>query len=332
MSSDATALITGISGQDGSFLAELLLDRGYSVTGLVRRTTGALQGEQRLGASEHLRDRVELAHGDLLDPDALRATVERVGPSELYHLAAPSFVPASWHRPGETVSAIAGSCAAILEAVRSADSGTRLFVASSGAIYGETPESPQNELTPCRPSNPYAIAKLAAHQLVGALRGHDGVHASSGILFNHESERRPERFVTRRISRAAAAIYLGLQEELTLGSLDAVRDWSFAGDIMHGAWLMLQQEQPGDYVLASGVGRTVREFAVAAFATLDLDAERYLRVDPALVRALEPTPSVGDPRRAIERLGWRPRLSFEQLVERMVEADVRALRAGGAAA
>jgi GDPmannose 4,6-dehydratase len=316
-----TALITGLTGQDGSFLAELLLEKGYAVTGLVR-------GEQdgSLGASEHLRGRVGLAYGDLLDQRALRAAVASVGAGEIYHLAAPSFVPASWQRPAETIAAIAGSTATILEAVRGLDAGARVFVASSGAIFGDAPESPQREDTPFRPNNPYAVAKLAAHELVGAIREHDGVHVSSGIAFNHESERRPEQFVTRRISRGAAAIALGRQSELTLGSLEAVRDWSFAGDVVEAAWLMLQRERGDDYVLASGVGHTVAELARTAFACVDLDAERYVRVDASLQRAPEATPSVGDPTKARELLGWKPRLSFEQLVERMVRADLRALQ------
>jgi GDPmannose 4,6-dehydratase len=318
---ELTALISGITGQDGSFLAELLLEKGYAVMGLVRR------GESTLGASEHLKGRVECLHGELLEPQTLQAAVARVRPREIYHLAAPSYVPASWESPGETLTAITGSCAAVLEAVRAIDPSIRVFVPASGMIFGEAEESPQRESTPCRPQSPYAIAKLAAHELVGALRSNEGLHASSGILYNHESERRPERFVTRRISRGAAAISLGIQEELTLGSLDAVRDWSFAGDIMEGAWLMLQQEQGGDYILASGEGRTVREFAEAAFACVGLEAEAYLRVDAELVRAPERTPSVGDPSRARGRLGWRPRVGFEQLVERMVAADVSSLRA-----
>jgi GDPmannose 4,6-dehydratase len=315
------ALITGISGQDGSFLAELLLADGYEVSGLVH---GSL--ERSLGCSEHLRERVKLLVGDLLDPASLRAAVEQVRPREIYHLAAPSFVPASWERPRETANAIVGSTAAILEAVREIDRDTRVFVSASGAIFGEAPESPQREDTPCRPTSPYSIAKLAAHQLVGALRAHDGLHASSGILYNHESERRPERFVTRRITRGAAAISLGLQDELTLGSLQAVRDWSFAGDIVRGAWLMLQQDRPGDYVLASGVGHTVAELAHVAFGCVGLDAERYLRVDPSLVRPAETTPSVGDPRKSRALLGWEPRVGFEELVERMVHADLRSLQ------
>jgi GDPmannose 4,6-dehydratase len=315
------ALLTGLTGQDGSFMAELLLERGYAVTGLVRGAP-----ERSLGCSEHLRERVEVVHGDLLDPGALRAAIEQSRPAEIYHLGAPSFVPASWERPEEALSAIAGSTAAMLRTVREISPDTRVFVAASGAMYGEAPESPQREDTPCRPTTPYAIAKLAAHRLVGAIREHDGLYACSGIVFNHESERRPERFVTRRITRGAAEIALGLREDLTLGSLEAVRDWSFAGDIVRGAWLMLQQERPEDYVLASGVPHTVAEFAKAAFACVDLDAERYLRVDPELVRPPESTLSVGDPRKAREHLGWEPLLSFSQLVERMVRADLRSLQ------
>jgi len=318
---ERTALITGLSGQDGSFLAELLLERGYAVTGMVRDLDGSL------GCSEHVRDRVELIRGDLLQRESVREAVERTRASEIYHLAAPSFVPASWERPGETIAAIAGSTAALLEAVRELDASARVFVAASGAIFGDAPECPQREDTPCHPTTPYAIAKLAAHQLAGALREHDGLHVSSAITFNHESERRPAQFVTRRISRAAAAIALGRERELTLGSLDAVRDWSFAGDIMHAAWLMLQQDDADDYVLASGVGHTVADLARAAFACVGLDAEQYVHVDSSLVRAPERTPSIGDPTKARERLGWTAQLSFEQLVERMVRADLRALEA-----
>jgi GDPmannose 4,6-dehydratase len=318
--------VTGITGQDGSFTADLLLEKGYRVTGVSRGPA-----ESSLGCAEHLRGEIELVHGDLLEPDTLRLAVERLRPDEIYHLASPSFVPDSWERPSETMAAIAGASSAILEAARDLDVGARVFVSASGAIFGDAPESPQREETPCRPTNPYAVAKLASHQILGALRTHYGLHASSGILYNHESERRPEQFVTRRITRGAAAISLGLQQELTLGSLDAVRDWSFAGDIVYGAWLMLQQEQPDDYILASGVPHTVAELASTAFACVGLDAERYLRVDPSLVRPPERSPSVGDPTKARERLGWEPRMSFQELVERMVLADVRALGAGAAA-
>jgi GDPmannose 4,6-dehydratase len=314
------ALITGISGQDGSFLAELLLDKDYEVTGVVR-------DPQRLGCSEHLREELGLVGGDLLEPASLRDAIEAVRPHEIYHLAAPSFVPASWERPRETILAIAGSTTAILETVRELDPSMRVFVPASATIFGDASESPQREDTPCRPTTPYGVARLASHQLVGLLRARDGLHASSGIVFNHESERRPERFVTRKITRAAAAISLGLEHELTLGDTSAVRDWSFAGDIVEGVWLMLQQEQPEDYVLASGVGHTVADFAYAAFACVNLDAERYLRVDSALVRPAEKVPSVGDPTRARERLGWAPRVGFQELVQRMVRADLAALQA-----
>jgi GDPmannose 4,6-dehydratase len=209
-----SALLTGITGQDGSFLAELLLGRGYEVTGVVR---AGVDGP--LGCSEHLRERLRLVQGDLLTPATLRAAVEMARPREIYHLASPSFIPASWAHPEQTLRAIAGSTATLLEAVRELDPSVRVFVAASGAIFGEAPESPQSEETPCRPTNPYAIAKLAGHQLVGAARAHDGLFACSGIAFNHESERRLERFVTRRITRGVAAISLGRQEQLAVGDL-----------------------------------------------------------------------------------------------------------------
>jgi GDPmannose 4,6-dehydratase len=224
-----------------------------------------------------------------------------------------------------TIAAIVGSTATLLTAVRDCTEQVRVFVASSGAMFGAAPESPQREDTRCRPETPYASAKLAAHQLVGQLRRRDGIFACSGILYNHESERRPESFVPRKITRAAAAVKLGLAGEVVLGDLDAVRDWSFAGDIVRGAWLMLQQDQADDYILASGIPHSVAELADVAFAHVGLDAGRYIRVDPGLVRPPEPVPRVGDPSRARERLGWSATLSFQQLVHRMVDADLRAL-------
>jgi GDPmannose 4,6-dehydratase len=321
------ALITGLTGQDGSFLAELVLEAGGTVTGLVRDVRA-----ESLGCSEHLRERVELAGGDLCDARSLRAAIEATRPREIYHLAAPSFVPASWEAPRATFDAIAGSAAAILEAVREIDDSIRVFVAASGQIFGDAGESPQSEETRCEPESPYAIAKLAAHELVGAFRAREGLHVSSGIVYNHESERRPRTFVTRKVTHAVASIALGLADELTLGDLTAVRDWSFAGDIMRAARLMLAQDAPGDYVLASGVGHTVSDFVSAAFACVDLDPEEYVRIDEALVRPHERTPNVGDPTRAREQLGWTPELSFEALVERMVRADMRLLESttGGA--
>jgi GDPmannose 4,6-dehydratase len=214
----------------------------------------------------------------------------------------------------------------LLEAVRDAGGHTRVFVAASGAMFGAAAESPQREETRCCPETPYATAKLAAHQIVGQFRIHDGVFACSGILYNHESERRPESFVTRKITRAAAAIKLGLAHEVVLGDVTAVRDWSFAGDVMLGAWLMLQQEKPDDYILASGIGHTVAEFAERAFAYVGLSAEDHVSFDPNMSRPPEPTPRVGDSNRAGRRLGWAPTLSFEQLIQRMVDADIRGLQ------
>lgn len=316
------ALVTGLTGQDGSFLAELLLDKGYAVAGLVRP-----EGDDGLGYSEHLRGRVELVDGDLLEAETLTAAVDQIRPDELYHLAAPSFTPDSWRNPSVTFAAIAGATATLLEGVRRTTPRTRVFLASSGAMFGAAAESPQREDTPCRPLTPYATAKLAAHQLAGQLRAHDGLFACSGILYNHESERRPDYFVSRKITRAAASIKLGLTDRVELGDVSAVRDWSFAGDLMEGAWLMLQQDEPDDYVLASGVGHTVAELAEVAFAQVALDAGTYVQVDTKLVRPSETTPPVGDATRARERLGWRPALSFEQLIQRMVDADLRTLEA-----
>lgn len=316
------ALITGISGQDGSFLAELLLERGYAVTGLTRRVAG-----QPLGASEHLRGRIELIEGDLERPAELSEAVRGLRPDELYHLAAPSFVPDSWRDPAATIRQITVATAALLRAIRESSPGTRAFFAGSSQMFGEAGESPQHEDTTCRPQSPYATAKLSAHQLVGQIRRRDGIFACSGILFNHESERRPESFVTRRVTKGAAAIKLGLLDELTLGDLDAVRDWSFAGDVVRGAWLMLQQTQPCDYVLASGTPHSVRDLVRVAFAAAGVDPDGHVRVGEGLVRPPEETIPVGDPGRARRELGWEPTMSFEQLVERMVRADLSRLSA-----
>jgi GDPmannose 4,6-dehydratase len=326
VSPDATtqrrALLTGLTGQDGSFLAELLLEQGYEVIGMIRRDRA-----EPLGCAEHLRGRVELIAGDLLDAASLTRAVADLRPDELYHLAAPSFVPDSWRQPARTMAAVVGAAATLLEAVRQHSPTTRTFISTSGAMFGAAPESPQDEQTPCRPESPYATAKLAAHQLVGQLREHDGLFACSGILYNHESERRPEAFVTRKIARAVAQIKLGVLEAVHLGDLDAVRDWSFAGDVMYGAWLTLQQDRPDDFIFASGEPHTVRELAEIAFARVGLDASEYIRVDPALLRAPEPTPLVGDPSKARERLRWHPTVSFDEIVWRMVDADVDAMEA-----
>ncbi len=322
--------MTGLTGQDGSFLAELLLEKGYEVTGLVRDASEASAGNGRseppLGNSEHLRGRVATVRGDLLDPASMRRATEESAPDEIYHLAAPSFIPTTWEQPEMAISALAGSTAVLLQAVRDAGAGPRLFVAGSSAMFGAAPESPQREDTPCRPTSPYAIGKLASFELVRAMRAQYRLEACTAIMYNHESERRPEWFVTRKIARGAAEVYLGLSTELALGDLQAVRDYSFAGDLVRGAWMMMQHEPLDDFVLASGTAHTVEDFVRTAFASLGLDAERYVHTDPALVREPEPTPNVGDPSKARRELGWEAEMSFEQLVERMVQADLSAMR------
>jgi GDPmannose 4,6-dehydratase len=308
------ALVTGVSGQDGSYLAALLVERGYEVVGLVR------------GSGGRVPDGVSTLTGDLLAPATLRAAVHDARPDELYHLAAPTFVPDSWEDPTETVAAIATATATLLAAAREVDPAMRVWVSTSSEVFGDAGESPQTERSPMRPRTPYGAAKLAAHGLVGAMRERFGLFACSGLTYNHESARRPERFLTRKVTRGAAAIKLGLESEIVLGDLDAVRDWSHAADVVRAAWLALQAPEPDDYVIASGVGRTVRDFAAAAFAALDLDWEAHVRVDPALVRAPDPVALVGDPARARERLGWTPERSFDDLVAEMVAADLAALR------
>jgi len=313
------ALITGIAGQDGSYLAELLLARGYAVYGIARGAP-----EDPLPNLDHIRDRIELTRGEVTDSAIIRRALSDVEPAEVYHLAAPTFVPDSWADPATTMNLIAVAGASLLQNVRELAPGARVFVASSGEMFGDTPSSPQSESTPPHPSNPYAISKLAQHQLVGVLRG-NGLHVSSGITFNHESERRPERFVTRKVARAAAAISLGLENELSLGSMDAVRDWSHAADVMRAAWMMLQHDPPDDYVIASGVGHTVADFVTRAFAHVGLDPADHIRTDPALVRTPDPSPRIGDPSHIRKTLGWEPEWTFEQLVQSMVDADLRRL-------
>jgi GDPmannose 4,6-dehydratase len=308
------ALITGITGQDGSYLTRLLLDRGYEVVGMVRA------GDVRI-------DGVRTIRGDLGEPASLRAAVLETVPDELYHLAAPTFVPASWEDPAETLALVAGATATLLQAAHEANAGMRVLVASSGEIFGAATRSPQDEGTPMRPRSPYGVSKLAAFGLVDVLRDRLGLHASSAIAYNHESPLRPQRFLPRKVSRGAAAIKLGLLDTLVLGDLRAVRDWCHARDVVRGYWLMLQCDEPGDVILAGGVGRTVGELVAAAFAVVGLDPAEHVRVDPALVRAPEEVAPVGDTTRARERLGWRPETSFEAMVEEMVEADLADLAA-----
>ncbi len=316
------ALITGIAGQDGSYLAELLLSKGYEVFGIVR---GSPTGHyENLTA---VRDDVTLLQADLLDQITLLGAITQAEPDELYNLAATSFVPASWRQPVMTAQFTAVGVTFMLEAVRITNPQIRIYQASTSEIFGATTESPQTESSPFRPHNPYAVAKLYGHLMVATYREHYGLHASSGILYNHESPRRPPEFVSRKITRAAAAIKLGLADELRLGDLEATRDWSFAGDVVEAMWLMLQQEVGDDYVVSSGVSRTVRDMVRTAFACVDLDYERHVVSDPEFVRPPDPVRLLGNPSRARERLGWMPRTDFGEMIGTMVEQDLRELAA-----
>jgi GDPmannose 4,6-dehydratase len=319
------ALITGIAGQDGSYLAELLCAEGLEVHGTVREHADAATANL-----DGVRDMIELYAGDLLQRGTLRAVVAAAAPDEIYHLASPAFVPHSWSAVADTIQGATTITAELLDAVRDHAAGASVVLATSREIFGPNAPSPQREDTPCAPNSPYGVAKLAAHQLVGLVRAHNGLRLSSAILYNHESPRRDLHFISRKVTAAAAAISLGRQQELSLGDTTAVRDWSSARDIVLALRLMAAAPEPGDYVLASGVGHTVRELVDVAFACVGLDAERYLRTDEALVRPPEHALAIGDPTRAREQLGWSVQTSFEQLIAEMVEADLAALGDGGA--
>ena len=319
------ALVTGIAGQDGSLLAELLLDRGYEVAGVVR--PGAHGPFANLAA---VADRIGFVEVDLLDEHGLGEAIAAFAPDEIYNLAAPSFVPRSWDEPVATAEFAAVGATALLEAVRHHRPEARLYQASSSEIFGNPLEVPQTEETPLSPLTPYGVAKAYAHWIVRSYRLRYGLHASSGILYNHESPRRPLDFLPRKVAHGAAAIKLGLARELVLGDLDARRDWSFAGDSVRAMWLMLQQDEPGDYVIASGVLHSVRELAEAAFAHVGLDWAEHVRVDPALLRGTaELHDLVGDAAKARERLGWAPDVDFAGLVQLLVDADLARLSAAG---
>jgi GDPmannose 4,6-dehydratase len=314
------ALITGIGGQDGSYLAELLLDQGYEVFGVVR-------GGGAFPNLEAIRDRIELIEADLLDQGSLVRALERTEPREVYHLAAPSFVPDSWKRPVETAEFAAVGATAMLEALRTVAPEARFYQASSSEIFGRPREKPQSDRTPLAPLTPYGVAKAYAHFIVGTYRERYGMHASSGILYNHESPRRPLEFVTRKIAHAAAAISLGLQDSVELGNLDACRDWGYAGDYVRAMWLMLQQDEPGDYVIATGTLHSVRDLVERAFTRVGLDWQEHVRVDESLQRGkAELYDLVGDPSKARERLGWTPDVDFDTLVDLLVDADLAAQR------
>jgi len=315
-----TALITGITGQDGSYLAEWLLDKDYRVCGMVRRAS--TENFQRI---DHLRQRIQLYQGDLLDQTSITTILEDVQPDEVYNLGAMSFVPTSWQKPVLTAEFTAVGVTRVLDALRQVCPKARFYQASSSEMYGKVRESPQTELTPFYPRSPYGVAKVYGHHITVNYRESYGLFSCSGILFNHESPRRGLEFVTRKITHGVARIKLGLASELRLGNLQAKRDWGFAGDYVRAMWLMLQQEQPDDYVVGTGETHSVEEFVRIAFERVHLDWRRYVVIDPQFYRPAEVDVLLARPTKAQRQLGWQPEVSFEQLVALMVDADVATL-------
>ena len=317
------ALITGITGQDGSYLAELLLAKGYDVVGMVRRSSTV--NFERIA---HLQDKLTFASGDLLDELSLVNIVREHAPDEIYNLAAQSFVQTSWSQPVLTGQTTAIGVTRVLDAIRLVNPGIRFYQASSSEMFGKVQAVPQSEDTPLYPRSPYGVAKVYGHWITINYRESYDLHASSGILFNHESPRRGLEFVTRKISHAVARISLGQQSELRLGNLDAQRDWGFAGDYVEAMWRMLQQDEPDDYVVATGETHSVREFCELAFSHVGLDYHDYVVTDDQFMRPAEVDLLIGDPTKAKDKLGWEPKMSFKDLVSTMVDADV-ALCSGG---
>ena len=319
-----TALITGITGQDGSYLAELLLEEGYRVVGMTRRSsTGTFE---RIA---HIIDRIEIVQGDLIDQASMVEALRDVRPVELYNLAAQSFVPTSWNQPVLTGEVTALGVTRLLEAVRQVDPTIRVYQASSSEMFGKVHETPQSETTPFYPRSPYGVAKVYAHYLTVNYRESYGIFAVSGICFNHESPRRGKEFVTRKVSEGVARIKLGLVNELRMGNLDADRDWGFAGDFVRAMWLMLQQDEPRDYVIATGEAHTVRELCDVAFGHVGLDYRDYVVLDPQFIRPAEVDRLLGDAGRARKDLGWEPKVTFDELIRMMVDADIQRLGGGG---
>ncbi len=316
------ALITGVTGQDGSYLAELLLEKGYEVCGMVRRAS-----VEKFERIEHLRERIRLAQADLLDQLSLIEVVKGFRPHEIYNLAAQSFVPTSWTQPMLTAEFDAVGVTRMLEAVRLVDPTIRFYQASSSEMFGKVREVPQRETTPFHPRSPYGVAKVYGHYITVNYRESYDIFACSGILFNHESPRRGLEFVTRKVTYGVAQIKRGLARELRLGNLDAKRDWGFAGDYVEAMWRMLQQPQPDDYVVATGENHTVRELVEIAFSHAGLDWRQFVQLDSSLLRPAEVELLIGDPAKARERLGWRPKVSFGDLVRMMVDADLQRLSA-----
>jgi len=317
-----TALITGITGQDGSYLAEFLLKQGYKVVGLVRRTSTV--NFQRI---RHIQKRLTLVSGDLLDQTSLIAALQEHRPQEVYNLAAQSFVPTSWNQPVFTGDVTGLGVTRMLEAIRQVDPNIRFYQASTSEMFGRVREVPQNETTPFYPRSPYGVAKVYGHWITVNYRESYDLFACSGILFNHESPRRGLEFLPRKVTYGAALIKLGMARDLRLGNLDAKRDWGFAGDYVRSMWLMLQQEQPDDYVVGTGQTHSVRELCHLAFGHLGLDYEEYVQVDPHFFRPADVDLLVSDPSKARTVLGWEPTVSFKDLVVMMVEADLKRLQA-----
>jgi GDPmannose 4,6-dehydratase len=313
-------LITGITGQDGSYLAELLLDEGYEVTGVVRRASAP-----NLWRIQHLLDRIDLRPADLLDQLSLIKLVDAVRPHELYNLAAMSFVPASWDQPMLTGEFNAQGVTRVLEAIRQVDTKIRLYQASSSEMFGKVQEVPQTEKTPFYPRSPYGVSKVYGHYITVNYRESYNLFAASGILFNHESPRRGLEFVTRKVTDGVARIKLGLADTIALGNLAACRDWGFAGDYVRAMWLMLQQTEPGDYVIATGVAHSVQDLVEIAFARAGLDWKKHVKLDPQLIRPAEVDHLIGDSSKARAQLGWKPAVDFKNLVEMMVDADIERL-------
>ncbi len=314
------ALVTGVTGQDGSYLAEFLLEQGYKVFGMVRRSS-----EEKFERISHLMDRIELVQGDLLDQFSLISILQETKPTEVYNLAAQSFVPTSWKQPVLTSEFTALGVTKLLESVRLVDRSIRFYQASSSEMFGKVRETPQTELTPFYPRSPYGVSKVYGHYITVNYRESYGMFAASGILFNHESPRRGLEFVTRKVTDGVARIKLGLADELRLGNLEAKRDWGFAGDYVRAMWLMLQQSKPDDYVISTGETHSVRDLVKAAFGYVDLDWERYVKVDKAFLRPAEVDLLVGDYSKAKRDLGWEPSVSFEQMIHMMVDADMARL-------
>jgi GDPmannose 4,6-dehydratase len=315
------ALLTGITGQDGSYLAEWLLEQGYEVHGVVRRSS-----TEKFDRIAHLTGRIQLHQADLLDQLSLIDVLRHVQPREVYNLAAMSFVPTSWQQPVLTGEFTAIGVTRVLEAIRLLDpNGIRFYQASSSEMFGKVRETPQSETTPFYPRSPYGVAKVYGHYITVNYRESYGMFACSGILFNHESPRRGLEFVTRKITHGVARIKRGLAKELRLGNLDARRDWGFAGDYVRAMWLMLQQETPDDFVVAAGETHSVQEVVETAFAHVDLDWRKYVVQDPSLVRPAEVDLLIGDAGKARRQLGWRPRVGFQELIRLMVDADVKLL-------